>query len=167
MSTWLGRVLLRDAHGLGSSKNLVIEVDDVAFPTAATQFQAANVRLGFWVQALDAIIDCVIEKVTLTSLLDVAGLKTVPGDQGTAEGANLVLATIDNNGDPQERPYWLPGASAGIFNPNFRTVDAGDQDLIDWVDLFPGADIDVVISDGEVVTGIVGGVYATRRRTTK
>jgi hypothetical protein len=142
-----------------------MEVDEVAYPTPTLQFGAALASTISFAQALDDIIDCVIEKVTLSAILSLIGVKAVAGDQGAAEGANLQLATLDNNGDPQVRPYWLPGANAGIFNANFRTVDTGDANLLTWLATFAANDVVVTISDGEEVTGIDSGVYATRRRT--
>jgi hypothetical protein len=165
MANFLLRLLLRDAHGLSTTKNVNIEVDELSYITPETQYGAALAATVNFTQALDDIIDCVIEKVVLNALAAVTGLKTVAGDQGAAEGANLQLATLDNDGDPQIRPYWLPGAKAAVFNANFRTIDTGDADLLTWLSHFDEFDVKITISDGETVTGIDSGVYATRRRT--
>lgn len=165
MSLFTGTVKLRDAHGLGTTKNVVMDVDESVHITTIAQITAARSSLQAFVDNLDVIIDAVIESASLNVPADVSGGKSVPGDQGVAEGANLALETLDNDGAPQVRPYWLPSADAGIFNANFRTVDTADGDLLAWLNTFNTNDVMITISDGEEVTGIDSGVYATRRRT--
>lgn len=165
MALFTGRVLLRDAHGLGTTKTVKIDVDEVIHVTPTEQIVAAKGRLEAFVNALDAIVDAVIETVALTVDSHPGGLKTVPGDQSVSEGANLVIATVDNDANPQLRPYWLPSALADIFNPNFRTINTAAQDLVDWLATFNAAGVDITISDGETVESVESGVYASRRRT--
>ena len=156
---------MRDEHQLITSKDVVIRIDDAIVTTESAQLAAAMTALNDFVAALDDIVDPLIVGVTLTVPIIVAGIKSVAGDQGSAEGANLNLTTVDENTDSHVRPYWLPGATAGIFQANFKNVDTADTDLNTWLATFnSAAGVEITISDGEVVDGINGGLYATRKR---
>lgn len=160
-----GRVQLTDEHGLKASKVVTIHVNDLVYTTPAAQQAAALIVLQSFVSALDDIVDALITNVTMVIPAAPGGLKSVFGDQGVGEGANLILSTIDNLGGVQERPYWLPSAKAGVFLANFRTVDTADADLNTWVTSFTeDSDALIVISDGEEVQAVTGGSYATRKR---
>lgn len=160
-----GRVQIQDEHGLKSTKVVTIRIDDAVKTTEAAQLAAAMAAMEGFAAGLDDAIDPVIVSTSLTVPMFPAGLKSSPGDQGAAEGANLSLATVDVDTNAHSRPYWLPGAKAGVFAANFRTVDTSDAELLAFLDSFnPEAGVEITISDGEVVTGINSGVYATRQR---
>jgi hypothetical protein len=159
-----GRVQLRDEHQLLTTKLVAIRIDDAIVTTEAARLAAAMSALNDFVAALDDIVDPIIVTTTLTIPIVVAGIKSSAGDQSVAEGANLVLSTVDDDG-VHERPYWLPGAVAGVFLANFATVDTADTDLNTWVSTFNAASgVEIVISDGEVVQAVTGGRYASRKR---
>jgi len=159
------QVNLQDEHSLTGSKTLKVYVDDAVYTTPETRFGIAHDAIEAFVAALDDIIDPVITGVTITSPVTVGGLKSVAGDQGVAEGAQLTLETEDTLAVAQERPYFLPGANASTFLANFRQVDIGDANLLSWIATFVlNAACRILISDGEEVTGIASGRYATKRR---
>lgn len=163
---FIGKVRLQDAHQLRSTKTVRIFIDDTIHVTPTAQRDQALAMMTAFVEEMDDIIDPVVVETTLTMPVVPAGLKSSPGDQGVAEGANLLLATTDGLGNAVNRPYWLPGAAASIFLANFRTINTAVQALIEWVASFNDAGGEIVISDGEVVTGITSGQYATRQRNT-
>jgi hypothetical protein len=160
------RIALLDEHGLTGAKEVTIRVDDAVQATAALQQAAAIEQLDDFVAALDDVTDAQITGVTMTLPVNVVGLKSAPGEQGLAEGANLTMTTEDLEAVEHERPYWLPGAKEGVFLANFRTIDTGDTDLLAWVATFNDAPngVAITISDKEQVLSIVEGSYATRRR---
>lgn len=167
------RVNLVDEHGLTGAKELVIRVDDTVQATLALQQAAAQLALYNWIEEFDSVTDAEITSATMTIPLDLAGqlpgLKSTPGEQGIAEGANLVFSTEDLDAETHERPYWLPAAKEGVFLANFRTIDTGDTDLLAWVADFnnAGNGTAITISDKEQVLSIVEGSYATRRRNSR
>lgn len=160
-----GRVQLTDEHGLKTTKVLQIRIDDTIVTNALDRISKAIDAVSGWVDALDTIVDAVVTAVTLTHNITVASLDNSPGDQGVAEGANLVLSTVNPDGDVNLRPFWLPSAAAAIFNANFRTIATGDADLANFIDSFnPESGVKITISDGEEVQTVESGLYATRRR---
>lgn len=165
MTIFTGRLTLEDEHGLTSTKEVVMDVDETVHITDTAQITAANDALAAFVTELDEIVDAVITSATLSIPVTGTALKTVPGEQGVAEGATLRLETLDSGAVARTRPYWLPSASQGIFNTNFRTVDTGDADLLAWLGTFDANDVLITISDGEEVTGIESGHYSTKRRS--
>jgi hypothetical protein len=165
MANFTGRLQLTDEHGLTTTKEVSMVVDEGVHITTIAQITAANDAMAAFLTELDDIVDGVITSATLSIPVTGTALKTVAGEQGVAEGANLKLETLDNDSVAQIRPYWLPSAAQGIFNANFRTVDTGDADLLAWLGTFDANDVLITVSDGEAVTGIDSGTYATRRRS--
>lgn len=160
------RIGLEDEHGMTGAKEVVVRVDADVQVTPDEQREAALTHLEEFVVAFDDVTDCEIVSVTMTIPLDISGIKGAPGEQGVAQGANLVLSTEDLEAEQHERPYWLPGAKEGVFLSNFRTVDTGDTELLAWIASFNdnATGCAICISDKEQVLSVVRGRYATRQR---
>lgn len=151
-----GRVRIRDEHGLYSTKEVMIEVNDVTYASPAGQYGAAATKLIEYAEALDNVIDGVITDIGMSGDLlgEATGLKTTPGEQGVAEQALLSL-WIDAE---KTVPYPLPSAKEGIYLADFLTVDTGDAELLSFVGALTNnsADERITVSDGELVNATLG-----------
>lgn len=173
MITYTGRLRIRDEHGLYTTKEVKVGVNEATYTTPEAQYGAAVDMLADFATAFDNIIDGVITdlKVTGDILAEATGLKTVAGDQGVAEGANLSM-WVDAE---KTIPYFVPSAKQGIFLADFRTVDTADAELAAFMSLISGntSDNQFEFSDGELVndtlgaSGLKSGYYGTRARSGK
>lgn len=163
---YVGRVNLKDIHQGKGSKEVVIRVDDVEYPDMDAQLPVVTAALQEWAEQFDDIIDPLIVGATLTVPIKLLSLKGTAGPNGVSVGANLKLATLHEDAHEFERPYFLPGATAGVFLANNRDIDTTDTALLEWIAAFnqDTSQVQVTISDEEQVLSIVDGRYGTKAK---
>src|SRR5690349_11276552 len=87
------RINFVDEHDVTGSKDVEYQVDDTVYTTQLEQVEAVIDAAASFATAFDNVIDPMLTAVNLTIPIigNATGLKGAPGEQGSAEGANLRL----------------------------------------------------------------------------